>query len=1009
MKSRLLSFLAILFFASILPSTSKASHAAGGEIIYTHKRDSTYLVIFKFYRDCGGIAEPGSDPINNPLPTLCYFSTCDPTIRSVQMNYFSGQIPPGVPNGTPVTLGCSGSSTECDGNNAIPGVMEWWYSVEITLDHKCNNWTFATVISARNGSNNITCGNYYVETTFNNLYAQGNSSPYFENKPIPYTCKDLPYSFNNLAVDPNGDSLWSEVVTPLTTPTGFTPPCTNGAVPCALSATTPPLNMINNPFQTATAATIPLGIGTFNLNGNSGQINFTATDAGPQTLAIRVREYRNGVLIGSIVRDVQVQVLDPSLCNYTPSTLNPTNIMDSVWRNPATGTIEACVNQKMTFCYDIATTDPVGKLIVSDNVFISPALAGMQVSYTGQKTKTVRVCVEWTPNSSQSGLRNLVLNVKDSTCHPPGIVFQQAFTIPIFVNPPITVFKDTSICPGDKVQLVAKGGGSYQWQELGGGTSTLSCTNCPAPIVTPYANTTYVVESKQTSFCKHNKGKVDVTMLPVPKHDDMQDIITCPGNSVKYDLKIVKEPNVTYTVQWTPATYLTSATSETPTSLPLNDIEYHIVVGASNNRCKSFDTARINLLDGFKIETPDMAICDGQDLDLKASGDANYTYSWSTYPPSSADFSDPAILTPKATKIQKGMIKFELRAKRAGCDDSVAYVNVDVQPVPTVVVENDKMICYGDTLTLNSIVTPDDYKNYTYQWSPAAALTKPNSGNPLFTAFQNATLTLTVSTPAGCKGQDVINLDVLPSDFLVLSADTAICPGKTAHIKMKGIDVDRFWWDENSPYMNNRFSWNPVVKPAVTHTYTVYGIDKNGCKDTQKVTIVVLPAAVISLPDSVIVHPGESVKINPSGNALYYSWFPPVGLSRADIADPIASPKVNTRYFVTARTEAGCETKDSINVFVANDTYFTLPNAFSPGAGNNGTFKVIHIGDAQLSKFNVFNRWGVKMFETTDINKGWDGTYNGAPQPMGVYMYTIEAKTPAGRTFKQNGNVTLIR
>ncbi|RYD57991.1 MAG: gliding motility-associated C-terminal domain-containing protein [Sphingobacteriales bacterium] len=1003
MKNRLLSFLALLFFASFLPSTSRATHAAGGEIVYEHLFDSTYRIYFKFYRDCGGNPEP-------PTVNLCYYSSCDPIVRSRVMPKWTGLIPPGVINGSDVTLGCSGSNTECTGDASIPGVKEWWYSIDLELDHKCNFWTFSAVINARNGSvnlDNATCVDFYVETTFNNLFAPKNSSPYFEKKPIPYTCLNLPYSFNNQAVDPDpSDSVWSEIVVPLTTPSTLGG-CTNAPTPCTLNPTAvPALNTINNPFQTATLAA---PTGSFNINGNSGQMNFTATQTGPQTLVVRVKEYRNGILIGSIIRDVQVQVLDPSKCNYTPSTIDPAVSIRDAGYNPITGQIMACANQNMEFCFDIATTDPVGKLVIGDNSKTSKALDGMTVTYTGQRTKSVRGCVNWTPGNHQTGLRNLIIGVKDSTCHPPGIIFEQSFTIPIYVYPAVQIYKDTSICPGDKVQLVATNGGNFQWQELGGGTSTLSCTNCIAPTVTPYTTLQYIAESKLTTFCNHNKDTVTVTMLPIPEHDNMQDVTICPGNIVNYDLKIKKQPGVTYTVSWTPATYLTSATSETNTSTPLNDIEYHIVVAASDNRCKSFDTARINLLDGFKIETPDLAICEGQTVDAKAIGDPNYTYTWSTDPKAAADFTDPAILDPTVTPKVRGKMKVVLTATRAGCKDSVASFDLDVQPVPNVAVNDDQTICYGDTMTLTGIVTPADYDRYSYQWTPSATLANGNTKRPLFSAFQDVTMKLIASTPAGCKGEDSLKIDVLPADFMTLSADTAICPGQEARLRMVGIDLTSFWWDEGSHHMNDRKSQNPVVRPVVSKTYTVYGIDKNGCKDTQKVHVEVKPAAVVYLPDTLKLYPGESVKINPSGNALHYSWFPPVGLSRADIADPTASPKVNTRYFVTARTEAGCEVRDSVNVMLANDSHLDIPNAFSPGKGGNGTLKVLRLGQAQLKRFTIFNRWGVKMFETTDINQGWDGMYKGSPQPMGVYMYSVEAVTPTGRIFNQNGNVTMIR
>jgi gliding motility-associated-like protein len=57
----------------------------------------------------------------------------------------------------------------------------------------------------------------------------------------------------------------------------------------------------------------------------------------------------------------------------------------------------------------------------------------------------------------------------------------------------------------------------------------------------------------------------------------------------------------------------------------------------------------------------------------------------------------------------------------------------------------------------------------------------------------------------------------------------------------------------------------------------------------------------------------------------------------------------------------------------------------------------------------VFNRWGQVVFSTTDINKGWNGQFNGKPQPLGSYVYAIKAKTSTGKVVTKQGNVTLIR
>jgi gliding motility-associated-like protein len=141
---------------------------------------------------------------------------------------------------------------------------------------------------------------------------------------------------------------------------------------------------------------------------------------------------------------------------------------------------------------------------------------------------------------------------------------------------------------------------------------------------------------------------------------------------------------------------------------------------------------------------------------------------------------------------------------------------------------------------------------------------------------------------------------------------------------------------------------------------------------------------------------------------VYFTWFPTVGLSNPNLSNPIAIPAVNTRYYVTATTEAGCVAHDSIDVLV-NETALDMANAFTPGSISNPEFKVSRLGTATLKSFRIYNRWGTKVFETTNIDKGWNGEFNGEPQPMGTYVYTVQAVTNTGKMFTKQGNVTLIR
>jgi gliding motility-associated-like protein len=185
--------------------------------------------------------------------------------------------------------------------------------------------------------------------------------------------------------------------------------------------------------------------------------------------------------------------------------------------------------------------------------------------------------------------------------------------------------------------------------------------------------------------------------------------------------------------------------------------------------------------------------------------------------------------------------------------------------------------------------------------------------------------------------------------------------------------------------------------------------NKYGCTDTAQVTLNVHPGAVLHIGDSVTLYPGESIQLNPQTNCTSFTWFPPAGLDNAYIPNPVASPQISTKYIVHGVTEWGCKAVDSIDIYVNPETLLTLPNAFTPGNGPNGEFKIIKRGIATLRYFRIWDRWGVKVFETSDIDKGWDGTYNGKPQPFGVFVYEVGAVTSTGRDFVKHGNVTLVR
>ncbi len=991
MKLRSYYLLLLLFaFGSLLPSKAKATHAAGGEIIYEWISDSTYRVFFKFYRDCTGAQEPDA---SNQLPPLCITNPCNPSWnQNITMDKWQGTLPGGGNNGDKVSVGCAQYPTKCeDRNSPIPGYEEWWYSAIVTLTGRCNFFTFSTSIGARNPSTNIVnSGNLYVETTLNNVFFQGNSSPYFTIKPTSYVCVNSDYEFNNGAIDPDRDSLVTEVVQPQLGG------CGNSG---QFVGVAPGITYPNNP--------LPAG-NNFQTNAKTGQLAFTATQQGVHTLTTKVKEYRKGILVGYIMRDVQIAVLNCTAVK--PDLKVKENTITGGGYNPVDGTIYGCPNQLLTFCYDITSDSPRAVLIASDNRRL--ALPPASTAYYNQLTDSVRGCFSWLPGATDTGLKGFIVAIKDSTCDPPGVPLYYTFSIPIYIWAPTRALKDTSICPGQTAFLAAVGGENFVWDVLPGGApvTTLTCSTCVPPIATPLITTQYHVVSTINPYCtSSNRDTVTVTVLPAPVFTRHADTITCPNNPVKLDLEPNPPTGVTYSYKWTPITYLDNDTIPAPTTNPTGDITYYVSVKADNTICVTLDTIEVDVLDGFDIFTGDTAICLGQSVDVNGSGDIRYAYLWEAPPAAKANISDPGSVITNITPGDTGKYVYVLKGQFATCLDSLQTLEIEVQPVPQVIVNDDTKICFGDTMMLNGIINPQTY-TYDLTWTPGESLDNDKVSNPIFTANKVADveLMLIAKSSANCADTDKVVLTVFPADFLTVSNDTAICPNDSIRLGLTAVGISSFTW---SPDLNisTTKGLDPRVWPYTTQTYQVYGLDTNGCADTASVRVTVKPAPVLDIPQMLSLYPGQSYQVNPGSNCAYFTWFPNVGLSDTKISNPVMAPAVNTRYIVNAMTESGCMVTDSIDVTILSDSKIEVPNAFAPGRGLNGNLKVLRLGEAKLKSFAIYNRWGVQMFQTSDINEGWDGTYKGEPQPMGVYVYSVEAQSAMGRNITKQGNITLIR
>jgi len=179
--------------------------------------------------------------------------------------------------------------------------------------------------------------------------------------------------------------------------------------------------------------------------------------------------------------------------------------------------------------------------------------------------------------------------------------------------------------------------------------------------------------------------------------------------------------------------------------------------------------------------------------------------------------------------------------------------------------------------------------------------------------------------------------------------------------------------------------WLNNLQQNASGTYTFTVIDTIGCEESKSVELTVYPAPEIAFADTDTIFADPGFELDAGGNEQSdtYAW------STGD-SSKIITPQQEGMYTVTITNPGGCESEKTVTVLWGG-VPFVLPNAFSPnGDGLNDIFIPVRRYD-MVKKYHlmIFNRWGQQIFETQNIDQGWDGTYQGKPSPYGTYVYKI--------------------
>lgn len=260
----------------------------------------------------------------------------------------------------------------------------------------------------------------------------------------------------------------------------------------------------------------------------------------------------------------------------------------------------------------------------------------------------------------------------------------------------------------------------------------------------------------------------------------------------------------------------------------------------------------------------------------------------------------------------------------------------------------------------------------------------------------------------GCTSIDTFNVNVFPSTTITTPTLFTVCEGKTINFSASGQGT--FKWEPSLGLSNDAIS-NPVLTPHDSSTYKVVLTNSYGCKDSAFITINVLRNPMVNAgPDQGILK-GDSIVFNgiATGTAISYSWTPLLYMDNNKVLNPTVFPPGDMQYTLTATSNVGCGIASSqINIKVYNG--IDVPNAFTPnGDGINDVFKIIAPSSYKIKKFVIYNRWGDLLFRRDNPHKAWDGNFKNQPQPVGLYVYYVEIKSPGGKAYTKKGIFSLIR
>lgn len=887
-----------------------ASHLMGGSISYEYLGYNagtnlySYRIIAKVYRYCDSTGTGGTPAaLDQQLTTGIYPQ--NPFQPNANKSLYTTLSLPLISSAFIVPPSTNPNCTV--GNNVC--VQEGIYQATINLppsiggyhliiDRCCRNYNIANLnVVTPPGSGAA----YYA---FIPPTSNPNTSPVFATAPVPYICFGDTVSVLNSAFDADGDSLvysfqvpykgLSSSNTPVPNPPGtYTWPIPN--------TTYAPGFSIANPFGTGGYASI---------DANTGLTNYYVPSQGFYVVAIEIREFRNGVLIGITRRDIQLIVI-PCSPNSSPANTS----------GGGAGTTNYTSDGGGQLCFQIEYTDADGDSLfldvngpIFDSTVTNPAATISVVN--GPGTTSGQFC--WnTPCVSTSTTFQFTTSATDNGCPPK--TTNAVFSIQ--VNPVLVAgFTGPDTVCGNQGQFtysVNPGANAYGWIVNGG---TISGPSNGSSIDVSWTDSlgTISVYALNANGCPSDTLSKQIIAYQ-PQAIAGTDVSFCEGDSAQ--LGIAGTTGQTYS--WSPVSGLSDPSISNPTASPAITGAIPYVLTSTVGTCSVTDTVIVTVNPNPTIQFTAFPFLCASDQPISLSQAS----------PSGGAYSGPGVTNGQFDPSQSGAGSFVIEytfSNLSGCTAS-ATSNIQVNPAATASAGTDVTFCEGDSAQIGTANIPGQ----TYSWTPSTGLSDPSISNPSVVASTAGSTNYILTTELnGCTASDQVEVTVNPNPVVVFAPLAALCESNSAIVLNQATPSGGTY--SGTGVSNSTFD-PTLAGPGsfqIDYSYT----DALGCSSQSSSILQVNADPIVTLSNLGTTCVNGSPITLAGGNPAGGTYSGP-GITNGQF-DPSSLPQGSYTYYYEYSDANGCSGIDSASITIGSASSVTV----SAISGQNCIANTIYIG-----------------------------------------------------------------